>query len=71
MRVYIYLTILVWVGLPGILWGQNTSTSSKKNTIEVFYLVNHFFDETRTNWTIWVPDRERSVVAPDGTIILR
>jgi hypothetical protein len=68
MRVFIHLVILAGVWLPKILWGQDTS-SSKKNTIEVFYLVNHFFDQTRTNWTVWIPAKGRGVVTPDGRVI--
>ncbi len=70
MHKLIYWAIILGgVGLPGILRAQNTSASSKKNSIEVYYLVSHFFDETRTNWTIWIPYKGRSVVTPNGSVV--
>ena len=67
MRVFTYLAIiLLWMGLSTPAWGQTPPTSRQKNTLEVFFPVSHFFDETPTNWAILAPYKE-NVREPDGS----
>ncbi|MEZ4771836.1 MAG: hypothetical protein R3D00_01560 [Bacteroidia bacterium] len=66
MRVFTYLAILVWVGLPTTSWGQKQSAARSKNSIEMFFPVSHFFDETTTNWVILAPYK-KNVREPDGS----
>ncbi len=61
-----FLFVMLLIGLPTASWSQSSLQIRKKNTIEVYYPVSHFFDETPTNWTILVPYRKR-VQEPDGS----
>jgi len=68
MRVFIYLVILAWVGLPTTSWGQKPSADRQKNTLEVFFPVSHFFDETQTNWGL-VSERQSNYYYSNGELV--
>lgn len=65
MRFPILLLILLIAQLPQALWAQDDSAPKRKNSVEFFLPVSHFFDESLTNWMIFVP-KTKSGPVPYG-----
>ena len=59
----LFLSIFVFISATTTSYSQNVK--EKRNKIEVYYSVCHFFDGTETNWTVLVPGTKH-IDGPNG-----
>lgn len=65
------IAFLLFCAAVGLLQAQAPpALKEHKNSLSLFYYINHYFDESRTNWTFVVPSRKR-IYEPDGTMYVK
>ncbi len=66
---YFVLSVLVLFGTINDSLAQTISSSNNKNTLELFYVISHFFDGTYTNWFLLAPIHSNYVRDNNNQII--
>jgi len=66
----IVMVVIMLFGIFNVTYSQIIDVKSKRNIIEVYLPISHFFDGTPTNWFVLVPVKESIVhQGPNGPYI--